>query len=153
MDNDQIKEKILQWFPGAEFPEKPGQFLMVTVTPEHLRPLAGKLKHSEDMLFDYMFCLTGVDWVKHFTVVYHLASSKYGHEMVMKVNIPDRENPEIETLCDIWRTAEFHEREVYDLFGIKFRNHPDLRRILLEDDWEGYPMRKDYRDEANIVEL
>ena len=73
--------------------------------------------------------------------------------MVLKVKISDRENPAVDTVSDIWKTAEFHEREVYDLFGIKFNNHPDLRRILLEEDWEGYPLRKDYKDEVNIVEL
>jgi len=153
MNNDQLKEKILGWFPDAEFPEKPSQFLTVIVTPEHLRALAEKLRYSDEMLFDYMFCLTGVDMVSHMLVVYHLASTFHGHEMVMKVKITDREDPVVDTLCDIWKTAEFHEREVYDLFGVKFKGHPDLRRILLEDDWKGYPLRKDYKDEANIVEL
>lgn len=153
MNNDALKEKILKWFPDAEFPEKPTQFPEVTVKTEQLRGLAEKLRYDDELFFDYMFCLTGVDWVSCLMVVYHLASTKHGHEMVMKVKITDRENPVVDTVCDIWRTAEFHEREVYDLFGIKFRNHPDLRRILLEDEWEGYPMRKDYRDEANIVEL
>ena len=100
-----------------------------------------------------MFCLTGVDWVTHLMVVYHLESTTLRHTIVLKAKITDRENPEVETVCDIWRTAEFHEREVFDLFGVKFTNHPDLRRILLEDDWEGFPLRKDYKDEANIVEL
>ena len=86
-------------------------------------------------------------------VVYHLESTVHGHKMVLKVKISDRENPAVDTVSDIWKTAEFHEREVYDLFGIKFNNHPDLRRILLEEDWEGYPLRKDYKDEVNIVEL
>ncbi len=153
MNNEQLKEKISQWFPDAEFPDKPSQFLNVVVTPEHLRNLAQKLRYEGDLEFDYMFCLTGVDWQTYMMVVYHLCSTKHGHEMVMKVKISDRENPEVDTLNDIWRTAEFHEREVFDLFGIRFRNHPDLRRIMLEDDWIGFPMRKDYKDEANIVEL
>ncbi len=153
MNNDQIKERILQWFPEAEIPAETGQYLNVIVTPEMLHPLAEKLRYSADTKFDYLFCLTGVDWVTHLMVVYHLDSTKFGHEMVLKVKIPDRVDPVVDTVCDIWKTAEFHEREVYDLFGVKFRNHPDLRRILLEDDWEGYPMRKDYKDEANIVEL
>jgi len=153
MNNDQIKERILQWFPEAEIPAETGQYLNVIVTPEMLHPLAEKLRYSADTQFDYLFCLTGVDWVTHLMVVYHLDSTKFGHEMVLKVKIPDRVDPVVDTVCDIWKTAEFHEREVYDLFGVKFRNHPDLRRILLEDDWEGYPMRKDYKDEANIVEL
>ena len=153
MNNDQIKERILQWFPEAEFPAETGQYLNVIVTTDILRPLAEKLRYSDETQFDYLFCLSGVDWLTHLMVVYHLDSTKFGHEMVLKVKIPDRADPVVDTVCDIWRTAEFHEREVYDLFGIKFRNHPDLRRILLEDDWVGFPMRKDYKDEANIVEL
>lgn len=153
MNNDQIKEKVLQWFPDAEIPAEAGQFLNVIVTPEILHPLAEKLRFDKETHFDYLFCLSGVDWVSNLMVVYHLTSTNLGHEIVLKVKIADRENPEVDTVCDLWKTAEFHEREVYDLFGVKFKNHPDLRRILLEDDWEGFPMRKDYTDEANIVEL
>jgi NADH:ubiquinone oxidoreductase subunit C len=65
----------------------------------------------------------------------------------------DRDNPEIETVCKIWRTAEFHEREVYDLFGVKFLNHPDLRRLMMTDDWIGWPLRKDYDDPVNMIKL
>ena len=153
MNNDQIKEKVLKWFPDAEIPAEAGQFLNVIVTPEIFHPLAEKLRYDKETHFDYLFCLSGVDWVSNLMVVYHLTSTNLGHEIVLKVKIADRENPEVDTVCDLWKTAEFHEREVYDLFGVKFKNHPDLRRILLEDDWEGFPMRKDYTDEANIVEL
>lgn len=153
MTNEDLKQKITNIVPSAEFTEPVYQFLNVTVTPADLRTLALQLNSDPDLLFDYMFCLSGVDWVTHLMVVYHLYSTKNDHTVVMKVKIDDRENPEVETLCDIWKTANFHEREAYDLFGIKFLNHPDLRRIFLEDDWVGYPMRKDYVDEVNIVEL
>lgn len=153
MTNEDLKQKILTIVPSVEFTEPVYQFLNVTVSPAKLRNLAKQLNTDPDLSFDYMFCLTGVDWVTHFMVIYHLYSTRNDHTVVMKVKIDDRENPEVETLCDIWKTAEFHEREVYDLFGIKFLNHPDLRRIFLEDDWVGYPMRKDYVDEINIVEL
>jgi NADH:ubiquinone oxidoreductase subunit C len=72
--------------------------------------------------------------------------------LTVKVKL-DRSNPEIETVNQIWRTAELNEREVYDLFGVKFLHHPDLRRILLTDDWEGWPLRKDYEDPVNIIKL
>ena len=61
--------------------------------------------------------------------------------------------PVIETVCDIWRTAEFHEREVFELFGVDFKNHPDLRKLILPDDWVGYPLRKDYDDPINMIKL
>lgn len=153
MNNEELKQKISSITPAAEFNEEGSEFLNVTVDPGNLRNLAEYLVSNEELHFDYMFCLTGVDWITHFMVVYHLTSTKFNHKIVLKVKIADRENPSVDTLCDIWKTAEFHEREVYDLLGIKFNNHPDLRRIFLEDDWVGYPLRKDYKDEANIVEL
>jgi NADH:ubiquinone oxidoreductase subunit C len=70
---------------------------------------------------------------------------------VIKTVCPDKEKPVLDTLCDIWRTTEFLEREVFDLFGINFNNHPDMRRIFLEEDWDGYPLRKDYSDNNIIV--
>jgi NADH:ubiquinone oxidoreductase subunit C len=72
--------------------------------------------------------------------------------MVVKVKL-DSKSPEIETVSHIWRTAEFHEREVYDLFGVVFINHPDLRRLFLTDDWVGFPLRKDYEDPINMIKL
>ncbi len=151
MDNEALKQQITAWEPAAELVEEGSQFLNAIVTPPRLRALAEKLRHDEATNFDYMFCLTGVDFPEHFMVVYHLRSTTHKHEMVLKVKIEDKENPAVDTLSDIWRTAEFHEREVYDLFGIKFNNHPDLRRILLADDWEGYPLRKDYVDPVNMI--
>jgi NADH:ubiquinone oxidoreductase subunit C len=94
-----------------------------------------------------------VDWKTHLTMVYHLSSTRYRYNIVVKSKL-DRTTPEIETICDIWRTAEFHEREVYELFGVTFLNHPDLRLLILPDGWEGKnPMRKDYEDEVNMIKL
>jgi NADH/F420H2 dehydrogenase subunit C len=151
MNNDALKKLITEWEPDAEFNEEEAQFLNATITPDKLLALADRLRNDDATVFDYMFCLTCVDYPEHMIMVYHLRSMQHGHEMVLKVKIDDRENPVVDTLCHIWRTAEYHEREVYDLFGVKFTNHPDLRRILLDDDWEGYPMRKDYVDPVNIV--
>ncbi len=153
MDNEKLKGKILSEFDTIEFVEQGSQFLNVIVTPQQLKSLSLFLRNNPELKFDFLFCLTGVDWITHLMVVYHLTSTEFNHDIVLKVKLEDRGNPEIETVSDIWKTAEFHEREIFDLFGIKFINHPDLRRILLEDDWSGYPLRKDYRDEANIVEL
>lgn len=153
MTNEELINKLTEVFPEAEFSEEGSQYLNITTSPEKFRSIAEYLRNNDEMSFDYMFCLTGVDWVTHLMVIYHLESTSHKHTIVLKAKITDRENPVVETVCDIWRTAEFHEREVYDLFGVKFTNHPDLRRILLEDDWEGFPLRKDYKDEANIVEL
>ncbi len=83
-------------------------------------------------------------------LVYHLRSTKHDHIIVLKTRTSDRETPIFDSVSDIWKTAEFHEREVFDLLGIKFKNHPDLRRLFLDSSW-GFPLRKDYVDDINIV--
>lgn len=150
MTNDQLKEKITAIEPEAVFSENK-QYLTLSIPKEKLFAFAEKLKGSEALKFDFLFNITGVDRQKSLEVVYHLDSSVYRHVLVVKTETTDRENPRIDSVCSIWHTAEFHEREVFELFGIKFNNHPDLRRLLLEDDHVGYPFRKDYVDD-NIVQ-
>ena len=152
MDKEALKERILGLVPDAEFQENK-QFLTFVIPAEKMHALALKLKSEPDLGFDYLFCLTGVDMVKYLEVVYHLESIRHRHMLVLKVRTTDRENGAVDTVCDVWRTAELHEREVYDLLGIRFNNHPDLRRFFLSEDWKGHPLRKDYVDEVNIVEL
>ncbi len=151
MTNEQLKEKILSVVPDAEFKESK-QYLTATVNKDKLHALAKNLRESEDTNFDYLFCLTGMDWGDSLGVVYHLESTKHHHTIVLKTKTADREKPVLDTVCDIWKTAEFLEREVFDMFGITFKNHPDMRRILLDEDWVGHPLRKDYVDKINIVE-
>ena len=102
--------------------------------------------------FDYMFCLTCVDWKTNLTMVYHL-STTHRQPVVVKVQL-DRNKPEVASIAHIWRTAEFHEREVYEMYGVNFLNHPDLRLLILPDGWEGKnPMRKDFEDPVNMIKL
>lgn len=151
MTNEELKKFILDCVPEAECVEG-AQFLQATVPSEKILSIAPELKSNDATSFDFLFCLTGVDWPAHLEVVYHLKSTRHNHQLVLKGKINTRENAEIETVCHIWRTAELHEREAFELFGIKFLNHPDLRLLLLPDDWEGYPMRKDYDDPINMIE-
>jgi len=132
--------------------EESSEWLTIHIQPVDWLPLADKLRNTAELNFDYLFCLTCVDWKSHLTMVYHFTSTMFRHTIVVKSKL-DRNNPEIETVSDIWRTADFHEREVYDLFGVKFLHHPDLRRLLLTDDWIGYPLRKDYEDPVNMIKL
>jgi len=136
---------------GLEFSEEGSQFLNITVQAEQLHQLMSQLKNNAETEFDYLFCLSGVDWGKELGVVYHLESTTHRHIVVVKVKTEDRENPVLDTVSDIWLTAELNEREVYDFFGIKFNNHPNMKRLFLTEDWEGYPLRKDYADEINII--
>jgi NADH-quinone oxidoreductase subunit C len=167
MDRKSLQDKITAWSSEIEFSAGPvlaneeegikaspgTQFLEVIIKPGQLLDFADKLRNEADMLLNFMFSLTCVDYTDHFMMVYHLRSIEHTHELVLKVKIDDKEKPEVETLCHIWRTAEYLEREVYDLFGVVFKNHPDLRRILLEDDRVGFPLRKDYADPVNIITL
>jgi NADH-quinone oxidoreductase subunit C len=150
MTNEEIKEYITSLLPTAVFDET-GEWLNVLIDPNDWMQLAKKLKYST-LNFDYLFCLTCVDWKTHLTMVYHLSSTNHRQTIVVKANL-NRDKPEIETVCDIWRTAEFHERECFELFGVKFLNHPDLRRLILTDDFEGYPLRKDFEDPINMIKL
>lgn len=126
------------------------QYIEVTVPHAKLYYIARQLRENQDTLFDFLFCLSGVDYKDDLGVVYHLRSTKFDHTVVLKTRVSDRVDPVIDSVSDIWRTAEFHEREVFDLYGIKFNNHPDLRRLFLDKTW-GFPLRKDYVDDVNIV--
>lgn len=126
------------------------QFTEVTVSPAGFHDLARKLKDNAESGFDFLVCITGMDYGQDLGVVYHLRSTKHGHGLVLKIRTSDRENPHFDSVTDIWKTADFQEREVYDLLGIKFTNHPDLRRLFLDNSW-GFPLRKDYADDINIV--
>jgi NADH-quinone oxidoreductase subunit C len=150
MSNEEVKDHISTILPTATFDET-GEWLNIVVAPGDWMQVAKALRYSS-LDFDYLFCLTCVDWKTHLTMVYHLSSTTHRHSVVVKANL-DRSNPEIETVCDIWRTAEFHERETFELFGVQFHNHPDLRRLILTDDFEGYPLRKDFEDPINMIKL
>ena len=152
MTNEQLKEKLLQIFPGANLSET-SQYIVLTVAHDQLHQVATTLKENKELHFDYLFCLSGFDVNETLGVNYHLESTDLKHTLVVKALATNREEPIIDTVCDVWQTANFHEREVYDMFGITFKNHPDMRRIFLdEEDWVGYPLRKDYVDEVNIIE-
>jgi NADH-quinone oxidoreductase subunit C len=121
------------------------------IKPELIVAVCEELRDNKNTWFDFLSCLTGVDHgvdSNKFSVVYHLASIPYKHQLVLKVVLDHDRNsetmPTFNTVSGIWKTAEWHEREAFDLLGIQFEGHPDLRRILLPNDWEGNPLRKDY---------
>jgi NADH-quinone oxidoreductase subunit C len=151
MLNEDLKLKLNEILPTIIY-EEGGEWLNAFIPPEALVSFVEQLRYTEGLDFDYLFCLTCIDWKTHFTMVYHFSSTVHRHNMVVKAKI-DRNNPEIETVSYIWRTAEMLEREVYDLFGVKFLHHPDLRRLIMPDDWEGWPLRKDFEDPVNMIKL
>lgn len=148
MTNEQLVNLLTETFSDAEV--KQGiQYPEISVKVSQLHKVALKLR--DDMAFDYLICLSGVDYAEDMAIVYHLESTSDRHVIVLKTRTEGREKPIIDTVSDVWPTAEFHEREVYDLLGVSFNNHPDLRRLFLDDDW-GYPLRKDFVDDVHIVE-
>lgn len=151
MTKDELKIKFDSLQEGLSF-EEGTEWLTINVNPEGFKNFALLLRNNNELHFDYLFCLTAVDWKTHLSVVYHFSSTIFRHEVVIKVKV-DKENPAVDTVSDIWRTAEFHEREAYDLMGVEFVGHPDLRRLFLTPDHEGFPLRKDYEDPINLIKL
>jgi NADH-quinone oxidoreductase subunit C len=124
--------------------------LSVSVPREQLRRVADFLRSDPQLAFDFLSDVTATDHFPgepRFAVVYHLLSLKHRHTLQLKTWTSGT-NPVVETVTAVWPTANWHEREVFDLFGIRFEGHPDLTRILLPADWEGHPLRKDYPTEG-----
>lgn len=112
-----------------------------------LMAVMGVLRDDPELQFDFLQNLTAVDWVKRevFQVVYHLFSYAHRHEICVRVDLP-RATPHVASVVSLWPTANWHEREQFDLLGVVFEGHPDLRRLLMPDDWVGHPMRKDFQE-------
>ena len=157
---DQLKQKFGDLIVDANFDNVDP---WIEVSAEGIVDVCRHLKEEPSLAFDYLNCISGVDylhtdekkaakasWEPHVEVVYHLFSMQHKHSLVLKVMVPRWKDdepgnlPEVPTVSGVWRTADWHEREVFDLVGIQFTNHPNLRRILCPEDWVGHPLRKDY---------
>lgn len=143
---DEFSEEIL-WF--VCFRDE----CTITVKKEKIKDILSYLKNTSGLEFDYLVDLTAVDYLgfrePRFDVVYHLMSTKYRYRIRIKAQVSEHESC-IDSVTDLWATANWFERECYDMFGIEFRKHPDLRRILLPEDWRGYPLRKDYPVKSDL---
>ena len=151
MNKDKFKIRLAELVPSATF-EEGGEWITMLIEPAGWEEVARLLRWAEGLELDYLFCVTAVDWKTHFMMVYHLTSTVHRHTVVVKAKL-DRERPVIRTVAEIWRTAEFHEREAFDLMGVEFTGHPDLRRLFMTDEWRGWPLRKDYEDPVNMIKL
>ena len=117
----------------------------VRIAVNRTREIALFLRNEPAMQFDYMMCLSGVDYNDgNLGVVYHLSSMVHRHKIVLRVNCT-KDKPHVQSVHQVWGTANWHEREAFDMYGIVFDEHPDLRRILCPDDYPGYPLRKDFK--------
>lgn len=133
--------------------ERQGLQPALVIKADKLAAVCLFLRDHQETFFDFLSCISAVDngvEIGSFSVVYHLASMPYQHQLTLKVILDNDRRldnlPVVPTVSGVWRTAEWHEREAFDLMGIYFEGHPDLRRILLPEDWEGYPLRKDYEE-------
>jgi NADH-quinone oxidoreductase subunit C len=157
---DQLKGKFDDAIVGADFENIDP---WIEVAPDGIVEVARYLRDEPSLAFDYLSCISGVDyfyadekkaakagWEPHTEVVYHLFSMKHKHSLVLKVILPRWKDdqpgqiPELPSVTEVWSTADWHEREVFDLSGVHFTGHPNLRRILCPEDWVGHPLRKDY---------
>ena len=149
-----IKERISKVCASATFEE--GDTTLVNVPEKDWYALAKALKEDKSLDFDVLTAVVGEDWKETLGVVYYLTSTSHDWQVIaVKVEVSDRNNPMIHSVSDLWKVANFQEREVYDFYGIKFINHPDMRRFFLRNDWVGYPLRKDYdaNPEINPIRL
>ena len=147
---EEILQILKENFPASNLElktDQPTEAILIA-SPLEIDKLSLFLRDSSELLFDSLMNLSGVDEPKAslLSVYYHLESTKFKHKITLKVST-DRNKPEVSTVTEVWKAADWHEREAYDLLGIIFLNHPDLRRILMPYDWDaGYPLRKDYEN-------
>lgn len=134
--------------PGLNTRQSDDQ-LEIILSPERLLEVAGLLK--DELGYRMLMSISANDWRDHFEVVYHLYRLDSAYPIILRYDLPHEENPETPSLMPIWPGADFQEREIFDLMGIVFAGHPDLRRILLADDFPGHPLRKDFQQDPDYV--
>ena len=141
LSGNEIATRLEEQFPGSIVESGPNSLL---VKSESLLETATFLKTTSGLDFDYITAITAVDYYDYFEVVYQLTSLQHNHSLVVKTRCYRRDNPTLPSVVSLWRGADFQEREIYDLFGISFDGHPNLKRIVLWEGFQGYPLRKDF---------
>ena len=144
MKRDQFLAQLRQRFPDLKFQMGPLNRDSLIMPPHGVPEVLEHLRDAEEtkmQVLEFLTCTDHAPW--HLSLIYYLYSYEYGHRLALKVNLP-RDNAAIRSVTHLWQNADWNEREVYDLFGVFFAGHPDLRRIMMPEDWEGHPLRKDY---------
>ncbi len=141
LSGQEVVAKLEQQFPGSVIESSENNLL---VKSESIFDVAECLKNSPELDFDYLNYIAAVDYYGYFELVYQFTSMKHNHSLVLKTRCYDRENPVVPSVVRLWQGADFQEREIYDLMGISFEGHPNLKRIFLWQGFDGHPLRKDY---------
>jgi len=141
LSGNEIATRLEEQFPGSIVESGPNSLL---VKSESLLEIATFLKTTPGLDFDYLAAITAVDYYDYFEVIYQLTSLEHNHSLVVKTRCYRRDNPSLPSVVSLWRGADFQEREIYDLMGISFDGHPNLKRIVLWEGFAGHPLRKDY---------
>ena len=116
----------------------------VWVEPASISQVAGYLKNDDELDMEYLNSVSAIDYIGHFELVYHLTSFRKGHKATMKSRLSGRENLTAPSVYHLWRGADFQEREIWDLMGVRFEGHPNMKRIMLWEGFQGHPLRKDF---------
>ena len=146
----ELAEAIERSVPGSVAEVQPQG---VVIQAESIPAVAAFLHDDPGFAFDFLASLTAVDYLDYFEVVYHLTSLIYNHSAVLRTRAYGRTAPVVPSVVAVWRGADFQEREAWDLMGVRFEGHPDLRRILMWEEFQGHPMRKDYvPEDQNALE-
>jgi len=141
LSGQEIADKLDKQFPGGIVESSQDSLV---VNSEFLLMVATFLKDTPDLDFNYLTAITAVDYYDYFEVVYRLTSMEHNHSLVVKTRCYERANPTLPSVVSLWRGADFQEREIYDLMGISFDGHPNLKRLFLWQGFKGHPLRRDY---------
>ena len=141
LSGKEIADKLEEQFPGSIVESSQDSLV---VDSEFLLKVATSLKDTPDLDFNYLVAITAVDYYDYFEVVYRLTSLEHNHSLVVKTRCYERVNPVLPSVVSLWRGAELQEREIYDLMGVSFEKHPNLKRLFLWQGFKGHPLRKDY---------
>ena len=141
LSGKEIASQLAEKFPGSIVESSQNGLV---VESDSLLAIATFLKDTPGLDFDYLSAITAIDYYDYFEVVYQLTSLEHNHSLVLKTRCHSRHNPVVPSLVNLWQGADFQEREIYDLMGIRFEGHPNMKRIVLWEGFLGHPLRKDY---------
>ena len=139
----ELARHLVQQYPDIVEQERDSA---VWVKPDQIVEALQFLRDDPSLKLEYLNAISAVDYIEYFEVIYHLTSFEHNHSAVIKTRLYDREEPSISSVVSVWPSADFQEREIWDLMGVRFTGHPNLKRLMLWEGFTGHPLRKDFKD-------